>query len=184
MATLEVLRGNGWTGKAAPQPLLTSHKNLWTILPSLRKLRGMNDDLDEDDGPGLPALCARGDPAALGWPPTLPLEIALREHPVVDICVSYGVDKARWDQLRADRGFQAAVVKYAEQLKTEGMGFKLKAQLQSEALLQKSWKIIHDPDTPANVKADLIKSTWKAAGHGGADGVGGQTNAFQIQINL
>ena len=144
----------------------------------------MDAELDlEDEVGGLPAVTPRGDPAALGWPPTLPLEIALREHPVPELCASYGIDKDHWDRLRNDKGFQTAVVKYAEQLKTEGMGFRLKAQLQSEALLQKSWRIIHDPDTPAAVKADLIKSTWKAAGHGNADAPT-QANAFQIQINL
>ena len=131
----------------------------------------------------LPAVQRRGDPAALGWPPTLPLEIALREHTVPDICESYGIDAERWNRLRLDKTFQAAVVRYVEQLKTEGMGFRLKAQLQSEALLQTSWQIIHEPDTPAAVRADLVKATWKAAGHGSADATQ-QANAFSIQINL
>ena len=124
------------------------------------------------------------DPATLGWPPTLPLEIALREHPVVEICDSYGIGEAEWNRLRRDPGFQKAVIRYAEQLKNEGMGFKLKAQLQSEALLRTSWKLIHDPDTPANVKADLMKATWKCAGHDRSADAGGQAATFQIQINL
>jgi hypothetical protein len=145
----------------------------------------MDNDYDLEEHAGLPAITRGGDPASLGWPPSLPLEIALREHPVPDVCASYGVDAGQWERLRKDPGFQSAVVKYAEQLKTEGMGFKLKAQLQSEALLQKSWKIIHDPDTPAAVKADLIKYTWKCSGHDkSADPGAGMANAFQIQINL
>ena len=144
----------------------------------------MDADFDlRDEVDGLPAVQRRGDPAALGWPPTLPLEVALREHSVPKICESYGIDAEKWDRLRLDKTFQAAVVKYAEMLKTEGMGFRLKAQLQSETLLQTSWGIIHDPDTPAAVRADLVKATWKAAGHGNNDAPQ-QANAFSIQINL
>ena len=144
----------------------------------------MDEDFDlESEIDHLPAGQRRGDPAALGWPPTLPLEIALREHTVPDICESYGIDALQWERLRLDKVFQAAVVKYAEMLKADGMGFRLKAQLQSETLLQTSWRIIHDPDTPAAVKADLVKATWKAAGHGNNDAPQ-QANAFSIQINL
>jgi hypothetical protein len=144
-------------------------------------------DLDvemDEELSGLPALSPRGDPARLGWPPTLPLEIALREHTPAEICKSYGIDLDQWNRLRADKGFQQAVIRYADQLKNEGMGFRLKAQLQSEALLRKSWSIIHDVDTPANVKADLIKYTWKCAGHDRSAEAGSQQNAFSIQINL
>jgi hypothetical protein len=147
----------------------------------------MDEEFDlEDEGElsTLPAVTPRGDPARLGYPPTLPLEIALREHAPAAICESYGIDLDQWNRLRADPGFRSAVIRYSEQLKTEGMGFKLKAQLQSEALLQKSWKIIHYPDTPANVKADLIKYTWKCAGHDRGSEAGSQQNAFSIQINL
>jgi hypothetical protein len=144
----------------------------------------MDADFDlESEIDHLPAVQRHGDPAALGWPPTLPLEIALREHTVPDICESYGIDASQWERLRLDKVFQAAVVKYAEMLKADGMGFRLKAQLQSETLLQTSWRIIHDPDTPAAVRADLVKATWKAAGHGNNDAPQ-QANAFSIQINL
>lgn len=145
----------------------------------------MDEDYDLEEHLPATTVSAGGDPATLGWPPSLPLEIALREHSPQDICAAYGIDLDQWNRLRKDPGFQSAVVKFSEQLKTEGMGFKLKAQLQSEALLQKSWKIIHDPDTPAAVKADLIKYTWKCSGHDKSADVGvGMANAFQIQINL
>ena len=143
------------------------------------------DDLSSDLGDLIIPPSSGGDPASLGWPPTLPLEIALRENPPSRVCASYGIDAEMWDRLRKDPLFQAAVIRYVDQLKVEGMGFKLKAQMQSEALLNKSWNIIHDPDTPAAVKADLIKYTWRCSGHDKNNDAGaGMANAFQIQINL
>ena len=52
-----------------------------------------------------------------------------------------------------------------KQLKEDGAGFKTKAKLQAEALLQTSWKLIHDVLTPPAVKSDLIKHTVKWAGY-------------------
>lgn len=124
------------------------------------------------------------DPAEIGFPPNLPLEIALHEHPVKDICEAYGIDHDRWLTLRESPLFRAAVARYVDLLKKEGMSFKLKAQMQSEALLKKSWQIIHDVDTPANVKADLIKNTFRAAGYDKQEVAGGTANAFQINIQL
>ena len=143
------------------------------------------DDLDLTTLPAVPDIAMYRDPALLGWPPTLPVELALREHTPQELCEGYGIDAERWAQLRADPAFQAAVARYVEMLKQDGMTFKLKAQLQSEALLTESWRIIHNPDIPANVRADLIKYTWKVAGHEpkqGAEGPSAPT--FAIQINL
>ena len=146
----------------------------------------MFDENDESDSLNLPAVAGKyRDPALLGWPPSLPLEIALGEHTPRELCEGYGIDHERWLQLKDDPAFASAVGRYLELLKTEGMSFKLKAQLQSEALLTESWRLIHSPDTPANVRADLIKYTWKCAGHEPKQG-GEVQNAptFAIQINL
>lgn len=130
------------------------------------------------------ALINPDDPSEIGFPPNLPLEIALREHPVKDICEAYGVDHDRWLALRQNPLFKAAVAKYVDILKKEGTSFKLKAMLQSEAMLKLSWRLAHDPDTPANVRADLIKSTFRAAGYDKQEVAQGPGNAFQININL
>lgn len=106
------------------------------------------------------------DPANLGWPPSLPLELALRQQSVRGICQAYGIAKPEYDRLKADPNFRVAVTKAAELLKEEGATFRLKARAQSEELLKTSWALIHKPlsDVPASVKADLIKFTIKAAG--------------------
>jgi hypothetical protein len=125
------------------------------------------------------------DPARLGFPPLLPIEIVLRTAPVKDICTAYGLTKADYEQLRADPHFIAAVRKAKEMSAKEGWGFKMKALMQSEALLGASWTLIHAPDTPPAVKKDLILGTWRAAGVAEPEiKGGGQQNAFQININL
>ena len=106
------------------------------------------------------------DPALVGWAPALPLELALAQQPVREICAAYGIDKAEYERLRADPSFRQAVVEAMVALQKDGAVFKLKARAQAEALLTTSWALIHRPldEVPASVKADLIKFTIKAAG--------------------
>lgn len=138
------------------------------------------------------ALTARGktpsDPSEFGFPATLPLELALKEKPVADLCKAYGIDRDGWEKLRHDPLFVAAVAGYVEELKKDGMSFKLKARLQAEVLLATSFKLIHsnNDDVPPQVKADLIKFTIRAAGLDGSkdQAQSGPQNALQININL
>ena len=126
------------------------------------------------------------DPAELGYPPTLPIEIALRTGTTKEICEAYNIDRVRWDELRQDPAFIADVHAAQEALRKDGMSFRMKAQLQSEELLKTSWKIIHDAEMPANVRADLIKFTIRAAGLDGSkdQAANQQTTALQININI
>lgn len=125
-------------------------------------------------------------PALLGFPPTLPMELAMHIAPVKDICEAYGIDKDEFFALADDPTFQAAFQQAKERLQKEGMSFRIKAQLQAELLLEKSWNLIHNDNTPTTVKADLIKSTVRWAGlEPKGDGPGGGVgSAFQININL
>lgn len=131
-----------------------------------------------------------GDPAELGYPPTLPVEVALRTASIKDICASYGLTREDWDALREDPGFVAHVHRIHEAVQKDGgLGFKLKAQLQAEELLKTSWRLIHAPGAtvPPSVKADLIKFTIRAAGlDGSKDQAANQTPTpnLSIQINL
>ena len=85
-----------------------------------------------------------------------------------------------------DPVFLKKVESYRNEIREKGMTFKLKARAQAEELLTTSWTLIHNPDTSAAVKADLIKSTVKWGGlepkndvlaEGGSGGV-------KITINL
>jgi len=126
------------------------------------------------------------DPALLGYPPTLPLEIALKTATPKELCEEYGITKQEWDELRADERFRRDVAQYIEMLKEEGMSFKLKARLQSEELLKTSWRMIHSVsgEVPASVKADLIKFTIRAAGLDGSAQKEGASGGANLQINI
>lgn len=132
------------------------------------------------------------DPAKLGFPPTLPIEIALREQSPKEICAAYGISLEEWRVIRESPIFVKALHKADEMLQVEGMSFRVKARLQSEELLKTSWALIHSSNdaVPPNVKADLIKFTIKAAGLDASveqkalGGGGGQANTLQININL
>jgi hypothetical protein len=106
------------------------------------------------------------DPATLGWPPSLPFDLALSQQPVREICAAYAIDRFEYDRLRADPAFRRAVAEATETLKEEGASFKLKARAQSEELLKTSWALIHKPldQVSASVKAQLIMFTVRCAG--------------------
>lgn len=124
-------------------------------------------------------------PADLGYPATLPIEVALRTAPIQRICEAYGLSKADWDVLRQHPQFIKDVATAHEELKKDGMSFRMKARLQSEELLKTSWRLIHasNDDVPPSVKADLIKFTIRAAGLE-ADKNTGQANTNNLQINI
>mgnify|MGYP003642880335 FL=1 len=129
------------------------------------------------------------DPATLGWPPTLPIEVAMRSASIKEICEAYHLTREGWEQLRHNSLFITEVAEASEALKKEGMSFRMKARLQSEELLKTSWKMIHasSDDVPPSVKADLIKFTIKAAGlsEEKTSATAAQAGtALQININL
>lgn len=126
------------------------------------------------------------DPAYLGFPPMLPIELALRAAPVHEICAAYGITKDEFVALTEDPIFVRAYAAAKEELQKDGVSFRLKAKVQAEELLKKSWALIHSDSTPSNIKADLIKATVRWAGYEpkNSDGPGGIGNAFQININL
>lgn len=127
------------------------------------------------------------DPAELGWPPTLPIEIALKTAPLDDIRQAYGYDMAEWMALKDNPAFLSDLAAAVQMVQQEGMSFKLKARIQAEELLKTSWRLIHAPqdEVPSSVKADLIKATARWAGYDNKEAAGGSGgNQLNIQINL
>lgn len=130
-------------------------------------------------------LDPKRDPALLGYPPTLPIEIALKTAPLARIREEYGYSEEEWAELKYNPNFREDLSKAIQTVKVEGMSFRLKARLQAEEMLKTSWRTVHDPATPAAVKADLIKATMRWAGYDNKDNaVGGGGVGFAIQINL
>jgi len=135
----------------------------------------------------LTTIEAPRDPAQLGYPPTLPVEVALKTAPLDVIRQEYGYSIEEWHELKHDPAFLTDLAAACEMVRKDGMSFKLKAKLQAEELLKTSWKLIHgDPsEVSAAVKADLIKATARWAGYDEKPGMGqGVGNALSIQINL
>jgi hypothetical protein len=126
------------------------------------------------------------DPSKIAWPSTLPIELALKTATPQELREHYGYTDEEWDALRENPVFMAELVQSCELVKQEGMSFRLKAKLQSEALLETSWCLIHAPssEVPAAVKAKLMEATWRMAGFDVKEGNQGPANGLAIQINF
>lgn len=130
------------------------------------------------------------DPTSLVWPPTLPIELALKTASPGQLRTEYGYDEDEWERLSRNPAFLKDLAGACEMVRQEGMSFKLKARLIAEENLKTAWKMIHDPHVvvPPSVKADLIKSVARWAGYeqrpGAENAAGGQNNQLNIQINL
>lgn len=120
------------------------------------------------------------------YPPTLPVELALRTSTPKAICEAYGLTRADLEHLLTVEAFRVDLRKAQDMVRREGMSFRLKARLQAEELLRTSWKLIHDTNMPPAVRADLLKFTVRAAGLDGSKDQGAADKAppLNIQINL
>lgn len=129
----------------------------------------------------------KSDPAKVAWPSTLTTELALKTASPQELRAHYGFSDEEWDALRLNQVFIAELTEKIDLLKQDGMSFRLKCQLQSEALLETSWKLMHAPmsEVPAATKAKLMEATWRMAGYDTKDiaAAAGGAN-FAIQINL
>lgn len=144
--------------------------------------------------PPLPSLIEH-DPTELGWPAALPLELAAKTAPIKDLCQSYGIDRARWLELRANVVFQRACEEAIKTVSSDNGAFKGKLATMAEALLPRMWSLATSNDlesVPATVQSGLIQFAVRAAGLDAsieqkaqaANAKPGGNNAFMININL
>ena len=142
----------------------------------------------EETGTDIVPYVPPRDPADISYPPTLPVELVLRDKTPQELCGEYGISRDEWNTLRLNPIFIADVQARTIELKNDGVSFRLKAKLQSEGLLTRAWSMIHDPKVPANVQADLLKFTVRAAGLDGSKdqalAQASATSALQIVINM
>ncbi len=120
------------------------------------------------------------------FPPTLPIEVALRVAPVPDIFRAYGLGKADFERITRDPSFIVALEECVEELRDPKKSFRMKARLQAEALLTNSWDLINAPNAVVSpqVKAGLIQATWKAAGVDGGEKQVQKRPGAALQINI
>lgn len=124
------------------------------------------------------------------WNDRLALDIALvlegSGDTVDNVLEEHNLTKEDLANYNKDPLFLRRVSELRADVREKGLTFRLKARLQAEELLQTSWDIIHDVDTSAAVKADLIKSTVKWAGYETKDPseIAGGGGGVKITINL
>ena len=115
-----------------------------------------------------PSFFIRGDessdPATPPYPRGLVLDLALKSAPVADLLDAYDISTEAFREIARNPVFRRDMLEMRDKLKEEGFSFRLKAQAQAEQYLQQAWKLVHDGNTPSNVRADLIKWTTKVAG--------------------
>ena len=116
-------------------------------------------------------LGADRDPATLGYPELLPVELALRAHKPEAICRAFNISEERWEHIRNDPIFQKDLQARMIELENDGLSFKMKARLQCDNYLQKLWLITENKnldgtpaDFPVAVRADIMKSVIRYAG--------------------
>lgn len=99
----------------------------------------------------------------LPWNNKLCLEIALGIDDTETLLKRYDVRPREYEEWCKHPLFMRTIADYQQQARDSGMSFRLRARIQAEDLLSVSYKLAHNPDTPASVRADLIKWTAKMA---------------------
>lgn len=125
--------------------------------------------------------------ATIGWPPSLPTELALGVMEPIQLKNYYEIDDETWEKLPKNPLFVSAVQAAMDQLKADGAGFRMRAKLLAESNLEITQQMVHDKTLPANVRKDLLISLARWAGYDNkaSDGsVNAAGAAFSININL
>jgi hypothetical protein len=129
--------------------------------------------LDDEDLPIY--LGGTKDPTTLVWPPTLPIELALKTASPAELQIEYGYSDEEWDALPRNPVFMKELAGACEMVRQEGMRFKM----------------VREPHAivPPAVKGKLIELTARWAGfdpksNGEGAVIGNVGNSLNIQINL
>lgn len=124
------------------------------------------------------------------WSDRLALDVALvlegSGEPIESVLTEHQISKEALADYNKDPLFLKRVSSFRDDIRERGLTFRLKARMQAEELLETSWMLIHDVDTSAAVKADLIKSTVKWAGYETRDPseIANAAGGVKITINL
>ena len=128
------------------------------------------------------------DLATVGWPPSLPVELALGVMEPLELKDFYEIGDEKWEKLPKNPAFVQAVQAAMDMLKADGAGFKMRAKLLAEGNLAVAQQMLTDPLLPASVRKDLVVAMARWAGYDGKAAEAGNVNAlgaaFQININL
>ena len=84
---------------------------------------------------------------------------------IPEILEDSGETRKGLKRLRQDATFMRQVQEYRDEIRKNGLTFRVKCAAMIEDLLPRIWGIIHDPATSAAVQSGLIQSLAKWAGH-------------------
>ena len=105
------------------------------------------------------------DPAGRApYPRGLALDLVLEAGTLQEVLESYNITPERFKLILANPAFRQEYEAHEESIQHEGWSFRKKCQAQAEAHLDLVFRLANSDQTPAAVRADLIKHTVKWAG--------------------
>ena len=132
-----------------------------------------NDIFDVMNTPSDPSLSAP-------YPRGLALDLVLEVGTLKEILDSYEVTPEQFKQIMKNPAFKREYDAHKESLDTEGWSFKKKAQAQADLYLNLLYRLASSDQTPAAVRADIMKSTVKWAGLDSPASTNTNNNAIPI----
>lgn len=100
------------------------------------------------------------------------------------ILEAYGLQAHQLAAIKANPLFKAQLKRIEKQLEEDGASFRLKAAIQAEGMLETNWAMVHDPNVPAAVRADLMKATARWGGFDGNAAKGASAGGAQFSISI
>jgi hypothetical protein len=105
------------------------------------------------------------DPASTAaYPRGLALDLVLEVGTLKEILDSYAISPEQFSRILTNPTFRREYEAHQESMQTEGWSFRKKCQAQAELYLNLIFRLASSDNTPAAVRADLMKSTVKWAG--------------------
>ena len=126
-------------------------------------------------------------PSLSPHPEGLALELVLQTAPPEEILAAYGLSTAQFAAIAQTPAFKKEFEGYLEMSKEDGFSYKMKSRAQADGMLKVQWEMVHNEDTPASVRADLIKFVARVAGYDKKDVRGGDDDGVsreKITINI
>ena len=122
----------------------------------------------------------------LDVPPQLIAEAAVGIDSLEDICARYHYSPEQTEQLRNDPGFKVRVSRMEQELKKEGVTFRMRAAYAAEDLMADVWRRAKDPSVGLGMKLDALKTLAKLGDLEPKQNLNPQAAAggFSITINL
>jgi len=182
---MQALGGGGVHGHSfmTPPPYWVRRLNHDPVLPSLtqpphradftfcdsQKPQSKTPSLDTSSQPSQNTAMIQTAPhQPQKWDERLPFDVALAMEnsgqSLNDVALEYKITPQQLLEFCKDSVFSKKVTFYRDDIRENGITFRMKARMQAEELLMTSYTLIHDPAVSPAVKADLIKSTVKWAG--------------------